>query len=1043
MLNTGEDFPPLFFNDTIHFKPIPMNRTKRLFFLLSAVLISITGWAQSRTITGLVKSDEGDPLGRATVLVKNTTNGVLTDETGQFTLEVNGAEAVLVIRYLGYEVAEVPVGEQTRVEVTLKSMNTELDEVVVVGYSAQKRSQITGSVSVIQAKEIAETPVLRVEQALQGRAAGIQVTQNSGSPGSTLSVRIRGLGTINNSDPLYVVDGVIVDGLDFLNPNDIATINVLKDAASTAIYGTQGANGVVLITTKTGKRNQKAQIGYESYYGQQAPWKTLNLLNAQEYGVMIQEARIAAGLPVIEELKNAASLGEGTDWQDAIFTTAPISSHQLSVSGGNSGADYALSGNIFSQQGIVGGEKSQFDRMTLRFNSNYDLTDKLKAGTQINFIQIERDGLPENNEFSTPLIRALNLDPTSPIQDADGKFLPSRFLDTDIFNPVNQINNTYDTWRSDRVFGSMYASYEIIPHLTLKSTINLDLTHAFQDIFAPKDSLSINDQRPRSTVTKIAYRWFNWQWDNTLTYENTFADKHQVLFLVGTSAIDRRFENLGGGRNNLLYNDIRYAYLDNGDTRIEEQFSYGGIGESSLLSFFGRADYAYAGKYLATAIFRVDGSSKFGPNNKFGYFPSLSVGWVASEEAFLQNVEAINFLKLRASWGRNGNQNISDFQYLALISAVSNGNGTNGTYSYTFGPNETILTGNAPSRRPNEDVRWETTEQVDLGVDLGLWNDRLYFTADAFLRLTKGMLVAPPELGHVGALNSVVNAGNMRNQGLEFSANYRHDFSRKVKITVGANLALLQNELTSLGLGGAPLSTGFLQQANSFIGRTEVGMPVAYFYGFETDGLFQNAEDVARHAFQADGTAAGDLRFVDQNADGIINELDKVMIGNPTPDMTYGLTASVTAFGFDLSLFIQGVQGNEIYRGFTRYDFDFANQLNTRLNRWTGEGTSNTEPRAVWGDPNQNARISDYFVEDGSFLRLKNAQIGYTLPDAVLRQLHLTKCRFYLSGQNIFTLTQYSGLDPEIGSRGTLEIGIDRGFYPSPRIFLGGIQVGL
>lgn len=1021
-----------------------INLPKQLLLLAAAMLISIAGWAQSRTVSGVVKSAEGEALALASVLAKNTTRGVMTDEEGQFSIEVSGPEAVLVIRYVGYEPAEITVGNQSRIDVVLNEINTQLDEVVVVGYSAQKRSRITGAVSVIGAEEITETPVLRVEQALQGRAAGIQVTQNSGSPGSALSVRIRGLGTINNSDPLYVVDGVIVDGLDFLNPNDIASINVLKDAASSAIYGTQGANGVVLITTKTGKRNQKAQIDYESYYGQQAPWKTLNLLNASEYAIMIQEARIAAGLPIIPELSNPASLGEGTDWQDAIFTAAPISNHQISVRGGNDGADYALSGNIFSQQGIVGGPKSQFDRMTLRFNSNYDLTDKLKAGTQINFIQIERDGLPENNEFTTPLIRALNLDPTSPIQDANGKYLPSRFLDTDIFNPVNQINNTYDTWNSDRLFGSMYAAYEIVPHLTAKSTINLDLTNAFQSIFAPKDSLSINDQRPRSSVQKIAYRWFNWQWDNTLTYENTFNDDHQVLFLLGTSAIDRRFENLGGGRNNLLYNDIRYAYLDNGDPRIEEQFAYGGIGQSSLLSFFGRVDYAFAGKYLATAIFRADGSSKFGPNNKYGYFPSLSVGWVASEENFLKDSKTINFLKVRASWGRNGNQNIPDFQYLGLISPVSNGNGSNGSYSYTFGPNQTIVTGNAPSRRPNQDVRWETTEQYDLGVDLGLWKDRLYLSADAFLRQTKGMLVAPPELGHVGALNSVVNAGNMRNQGVEFSANYRHAFlKRKINTSFGGNIALLDNELTSLGVGGAPISTGFLQQANSFISRTEVGFPVAYFYGYQTAGIFQDAEEINQHAFQADGTAPGDLKFVDRNGDGVINELDKTMIGNPTPKLTYGFTASANAFGFDLSLFLQGVYGNQIYRGFTRYDFDFANQLNTRLNRWTGPGTSNVEPRAVWGDPNQNARISDYFVEDGSFLRIKNMQLGYSLPDALLRQLHLSKCRFYISGQNIFTFTKYSGLDPEIGSRGTLEIGIDRGFYPSPRIYLGGIQIGL
>ncbi len=1017
---------------------------KQLLLSLLGLLLCSALWAQSRTVTGTVTNEAGEPLIRATVLVKNTTRGAFTDESGQYRLEVSGSDAVLVFRYIGYEALEVEVGDKATIDVSLEVATSTTEEIVVVGYSAQKRSNITGSVSSISAKEISETPVLRVEQALQGRAAGVQVTQNSGSPGSGLSVRIRGLGTINNSDPLYVVDGVLVNGLDFLNPNDIESINVLKDAASSAIYGTNGANGVVIITTKRGSRNQKAQINYDGYYGVQEPWKKLNLLNAQEYALFINEARINAGLVPFDELANPASLGEGTDWQGQIFTRAPIISHQLSVTGGNQTANYALSGNYFTQEGIIGGDKSGFDRLTLRFNSDYDLGERIKAGTRINFVQIGRNFLPENNEFSTPLLRALNLDPTSAVQDENGNYLPSQFLDTDIFNPVNQINNTYDRFESDRIFGAVYGEVEIIPGLKAKSTLNLDLTNANQRSFRPEYFLSVNDNNQRNSVTFQNFRWFNYQWDNILTYETTLSEKHDFFALLGSSARAELYEFQIASRDSLTFNNVQYAYLNNGSVRREDQTSGGGIEEGSLLSFFGRANYSYDGKYLLTAIVRADGSSNFGPNNRFGVFPSLSLGWVLSEENFLATNNTINFLKLRASWGQNGNQNIARYQYQALISRFYDGNGANGSYSYLLGPGENQVGGAAPSRRANPDIFWETTEQYNLGVDLGLWNDQLYLSADAFLRYTRDMLIPLPALGHVGALNSVVNAASMRNQGLEFAINYQGRINPDIKFTLGGNVSYIQNELTDLGgEASQPILTGFLQQANAFIARTDVGFPVGHYYGFETDGIFQSAEEVAAHAFQSDGTAPGDLRFVDQDNNGVIDDDDQVLIGNPTPDWNFGFTGSINAYGFDLSLFLQGVAGNELYRGFTRYDFEMTNRPVSRLERWTPSNPSQTQPRAVWGDPNQNARVSDFFVENGSFLRIKNLQLGYSLPASVLNRLHLGKLRLYAAVQHLFTFTNYSGLDPEIGSRGTLEIGIDRAFYPAPRIWQGGIQIGL
>ncbi len=1030
--------PEYFFS----FKIIVMSRLTNV--LLACILLApAILFGQGFVATGtVISSEDGSPLIGAAVQIQASVQGVFTDEFGQFKLQISGPEAVLEIRYFGYAAQKIIVTNSQPVTISMEPASSSLDEVVVVGYGTQKRSQITGAVSSISADEIMENKVLRVEQALQGRAAGVQVTQNSGSPGSALTVRIRGVGTINNSDPLYLVDGVIVNGLDFLNPNDIASISVLKDAASTAIYGTQGANGVVLITTKSGSYSQKPEVTYGGYYGVQSPWKLLNLLNATEYAILQNESRIAAGLPIRPEFADPASLGEGTDWQNAVFGDAPMMSHQLSVNGGTDKSTYALSGNYFQQDGIVGGEKAGFDRITLRLNNQNQLNNRISIGTRLNFVSLSRNQLPENNEFSTPMVRAINLDPTSPIQDDEGNFLPSRYLDTDIFNPINQIAQTNSIFSSDRIVASFVGEFKILDNLTYSTTYSVDNTYAVVDNFAPSYFLSINDQRPVNSVVKEHLTWRNWQFDNLLTYAPKLGESHSMTVLLGTSTRYEKSEYTGAGRDMLRFNDPLFAYLDNGDPNRAGQFSYGGVGENTLLSYFTRVNYDFLGKYQFAATLRMDGSSNFGANNKFGYFPSVSAGWILSEEAFMQSVSAINFLKIRASYGSNGNQRIPAFQYVSLISTSTNGNGNGGSYSYNFGPEQTIVTGSAPSVRPNPDIQWETSTQIDLGVDVGLFEDKIYFSADYYLKETQNMLVNIPSLGHVGALNAFVNGGTVRNTGLELAGEYRQ-LTGEFTYSIGGNVAFLSNELISLGNGGTPIPTGFLQQANGFISLTDVGQPIASFYGFKTDGIFQDAEEVAAHAFQSDRTAAGDIRFVDINGDGIINDLDRTLIGSPIPDLTYGFNLSAGYKGFDFSVFFQGVYGNEIYRGFSRLDFENVNLPVSRLNRWTGPGSTNTEPRVVTGDPNQNARVSDYFVEDGSFMRIKTLQFGYSLPQSLLQNLRVSKARIYFSGQNVFTFTKYSGLDPEIGTRGPLELGIDRGFYPQARVWLGGIDISL
>ncbi|MCB0640055.1 MAG: TonB-dependent receptor, partial [Phaeodactylibacter sp.] len=967
--------------------------------------------------------------------------GTVTDLSGKYSIQVPDENTILVFSYTGMKTKEVQVGNQRQLDVTLEPDISTLDEVVIIGYGYQKRSQISGAVSVVTAEEITETPVLRVEQALQGRTAGVQVTQNSGSPGAALSVRVRGTGTINNSDPLYIVDGVQVDGLDFLNPNDIASINVLKDAASAAIYGARGANGVVLITTHSGSASPTGSIKYEAYYGRQSPWRKLSLLNAQEYATIQNEAFIAAGKLPRAEFANPEALGEGTDWQDAVFTTAPIMSHQLSFSGGSAKSSYAVSGNYFLQEGIVGGDKSRFERYTARLNTRHQMKSWLEIGNTLGITWLQRDALPENNEFTTPLIRAINMDPVTPVYKPDGTFAYSRYSDTDITNPVNQIDLTYDTWTTNRLMGSIFGVLKFSDALSLRSTYSLDATFATQDIFLPRFDLSVDtvlsdapaqEKRKVNTVILNHNTWKNWQWENVLTWQKKLAGDHDLTVMAGNTVLENRYEFAGAANTNLPSNRVEDAYISNTIDPIESQSASEWATESALLSFFGRVNYDFRSRYLFSATFRADGSSRFGRNNRFGYFPSASLGWVVSEEKFWSST-TVTFLKLRASWGQNGNDKIGDYRFTSVVRSGQN---------YTFGPGETITNGSVALEAANPDLKWETITQTNIGLDVELWSGKLNLIADYFIKTTADMLYAAPIPLAAGTEPPIQNIATMENRGLELTANHRNS-AGAFNYDLGANLTLINNEVTGLGSGGEPVFSGNIQ-SGGFAAITDIGLPIASFYGYVTDGIFQNVSEIEDHAFQSENTAPGDLRFVDLNEDGVINEQDRTVIGNPIPKFTYSFTGTLEFKGIDLSIFIFGIQGNDIYNGRTRWDLTTTNRPASILNRWTGPGTSNSEPRVNLNDPNQNARVSDRFVEDGSFLRLKNVQIGYSLPATVLDKIKFNKLRIYVSGQNLLTFTEYTGLDPEIGvinTQNSLEIGIDRGYYPQPRTILGGIQV--
>ncbi|OJJ21894.1 hypothetical protein BKI52_14490 [marine bacterium AO1-C] len=992
-------------------------------------------FAQSQTISGKVTSEDGEGIPGVSVYVKGKTSiGTVTAATGEFQVVGVPQNSILVISSIGYIAQEINVGSQTTISVTLKEDSKSLEQVIVVGYGTQKRSEITGSVSTIDAKEITSTPVLRVEQALQGRAAGVQIAQNSGAPGSGLNVRIRGIGTVNNSDPLYVVDGMPVEGMDFLNPNDIETISVLKDAASAAIYGSRAANGVVLITTKKGKNNQKLTLNYDMFYGVQSPIRKLDLLNASEYATLSNVMRSAdPSLTPFPEFANPASLGEGTDWQEAIFErNAPIQNHQVSLTGGTAKSVYSLSGNYFQQDGIIGGDKSRFKRMSFRFNSNHQLNKRVSVGNTLNLIHFDKRNLAENDEFNSPLMRAINMDPVTPVRTVNGTFAASPYAQTDIKNPVNQIALASDIWASDRILGSLFGQYEIIDGLKLRASLGLDMTYGTSDKFFPSFDLGMPHERVDvNSVNKSINLWYNWIVESNLTYNKTFG-KHSINLVGGMSAQEFNFRNLGGVRNNLATNDPANAFL-NASQDGENQTATGEASESALFSYYGRANYTFANKYLFTATVRADGSSRFGPNNRYAVFPSFSLGWVLSEEGFMKSLNFLNFLKLRVSWGQNGNQQISNYGF---TSAIANG------LNYTLGGTEILSNGAAPVVASNPDLKWETSTQTDIGLDMGFMQDRIMFSVDYYQKNTQDMLVVVPIPLHVGAGAPFVNAGSVENTGVELMLEYRKkegDF----KYNIGVNMAFINNTVTGLGNGNTPISSGEYGTGGGLITRTEVGRPIASFYGWVTDGIFQTQSEIDAHAFQNAGTAPGDIKFKDMNGDGVINDDDRTFIGNPTPDFTYGITMGASYKNFDLSMFWQGVQGNDVFNAVIRYDFSTTNRLATRLGYWNGQGSTNTEPRLTASDPNQNARISDRFVEDGSYLRLKNIQIGYTLPAPILSKIKVSKLRVYIAAQNLFTITGYKGLDPEIGAGadGVLDLGIDRGFYPQARMFLTGVSI--
>ncbi len=980
--------------------------------------------------------ETASPLPGVSVTIKGTTKGTVTDANGVYNLPIPSTNTVLVFRFVGYETQEVSVGARTVVDIEMVEDVKALQEVVVVGYGFQTRRDLTGAISSIKSEAIMQQPITSVEQAPQGLTSGVQVIHNSGKPNMSVTIRIRGTGTVNSSDPLTVVDGIPLStgSMKSINPNDVEAIEILKDASATAIYGARAANGVVMITTKRGTPG-KTRFSLDSYAGIQHSWHRIPLLDAENYAKVNNEARHNANLyrSATQQLRlnpaftDPALLGKGTDWLDAIFRTGSIQSHQLTISGGNEKSTFAISGNYFNNQGII--IHSGFQRLSFRVNSDHKLSRRLAMGNTLLLSGTREEPQVDNDEFNGLLSTAMRQEPTLPVRLPDGSFAgPTGNFSADARNPVQQAELEDVINKSLHVLGNAYAEYEFITGLRFRSTFNLELNVSTEDNYNP-----VYETGNRKNLTSSLYRSYSTgislTWDNVASYTHVFNQIHNLTVTGGVSAQDVKTEFISASTFDFRSDDPSMRVLSAG---IGVQKNYGDLWEVSLVGYLGRVNYVVKNKYLVTASFRVDGSSRFGKGNKYGAFPSGSIGWRITEEPFMAILPFLTEVKLRASWGRMGNQNINNYDFAQTLTS---------NLTYTLGDDQKRVTGIAPTMLANTDIQWETTTQTDAGVDFSLFKNHLFGTIDLFNKKTTDMLVYLPVHGSSGYTSAApVNAGTVRNWGLEFALGYqfkKSDFSFRIN----GNASTIRNKVLSLG-GGEPIVHGNTRAGD--LAKTEVGRPISSFYGYRVAGIFQNQDEIDRYARQP-GAVPGDFRFVDLNNDGRITEEDRSYLGSPFPAITLGLQTAITFKKFDFNLLFTGVLGNKVANSNKYYLESGSNAYNKSkyiLNRWTGPGTSNETPRLTWDDPNNNTRASSWYIEDGSYIRVKNVQLGYSLSKKTLSFMGLTRMRVYISSQNLFTFTAYQGWDPEVGRpENSLDLGIDKALYPQARSFIAGLNI--
>lgn len=1028
-------------------------------------LVASDCFAQSQTAKGnVVSASDGQPLPGVNVVIKGTTNGTVTDFDGNFSLMADNGSTIL-FSFLGFESQEVVFNGQV-VKVVLKEEASDLDEVVVVGYGVQKKKLVTGATVQVKGDDIQKLNTNNALQALQGQTPGVNIQSTSGQPGSSMSVNIRGLGTVGNAQPLFLIDGIGGD-ISTLNPADIESIDVLKDAASAAIYGAQAANGVVLVTTKSGKEG-KGTISYDGYYGTQQVYRKNKVLNARQYMTIMDEASRNSGSGPINWAQDYPYLinEDGTpkydtNWMDELIDDdARTQSHNLSFTGGSKNGNYAISLGYIGQEGVIGGrEVSNYDRYNFRVNSEAKFFDGwLTIGEHVGFVWKEQRGMGTGNIYDNNIIGAYQTSPLIPVYDENGDYYNSTnsSWNNSDGNPVGSVmSNRFNRSKNVSLDANIYAQIEPIKNLKIKTVYGISYGSSNYRSYTPIYKYAYTSGNSVTKVSQSAGSGISQVWQNTASYDFTIADEHQINALIGVEMSKYDGESVSANNTDLKtgFDDWNHAWLDN--TEGTENKTVGGAPYDSTrgASYFARLGWNWNEKYMINATFRADGSSKFEKDSRFGFFPSVSAGWTLSEESFMDATRSVlDFAKIRISWGQVGNANINCYQYLAPVST------TNTTYNFgNGGGQEAWVTGSQTERLANPDVQWETSEQLNIGLDLRLLESRLSLTADWYKKTTKDWLVQAPILSTAGTGGPYINGGDVENTGVELALSWNDTFSNGLKYSIGANMAYNKNEVGEIPTEDGIIhgeSNQFIQNVGEFY-RAENGHEIGYFWGLKTDGIFQNDNEIAEWIAAGNGVAQGganvrpgDVKFVDVNHDGVIDDKDKVDLGCGIPSVTYGVNINISWKGWDLSAVGAGAADFKIAQNYRTPNNWKGNYTNKILNRWTGEGTSNKMPRVLAGDNGNWMNFSDLYLQDGDYFRIQNITLGYDFK-TLIDWKYLSQCRLYFQVQNLATFTDYDGMDPEIGSYNGTDgnsadswvSGVDMGYYPHPRTFMVGLNL--
>ena len=1051
--------------------------------VILAFTLSLFTFAQAQNVSGIVTdATNGESMVGVSVSVKGTQRGTTTNVKGEYTLTSVSKGQILVYSFIGMKTIEINTDGRSTYDVVLQPESTALDEVVVIGYGVQKKKLATGATAQVKGDNLQKLSTTNALQALQGQTSGIQISSTSGQPGEGLKVVIRGLGTTGNSGPLYVVDGVQTGDVSYLNNSDIESIDILKDAASAAIYGSQSANGVVLITTKKGsfkKGGKSGQITYDAYYGVQNVARKIDLLDAKGYATIMNESNLNSGKLPYFTADQIANLSTNTNWMDQMFVKDALTqNHSIGAEGGSETSIYSLSLSYTGQEGIVGGKNlSNYERYGFRVNTEHKLYgDIVKIGQHATFSYISHNGVQVGNQYSNSLRGAFGTSPLLPVYDDNGNFLNNSVVSASyagsmyqgtIWTPWNDgesnpyagmVYSNQNRNNNQKLLGDVYMEIQPIKNLTFKTTLGLDYYAGEGRSFTPIYTLSKYSFNLHNKVSQNQNKGRTWSWDNLVSYGfNLNADNHFDL-MAGSSARQYSGSNISGSNADLSIADLEHAWLDNGTSTDLIYIKTNGYpnDREQLLSYFGRVNYNYKETWLLNATFRADGTSKFAKENRWGYFPSISAGWVVSNANFMEGTKSwMDQLKVRVSWGQVGNQSISSFQYLAPI--------TSQYTNYNFGTGQGTsanVPGSYPSRLASPNLRWETSEQYNIGIDGIFLKSKLNVNLDLYNKTTKDWLIVAPILAIAGADAPFINGGNVTNKGVELALAYNNNIGQ-LHYVISGNIAYNKNNVTNV-----PTADGIIHGATNQLYnnapefyRAETGHPIGYFWGWKTDGIFQNEAEVSSYK-SSNGTiiqpaaVPGDVKYKDINDDGVIDDKDKTEIGDPNPDFVFGFSFAFDYKGFDFSVTASGVAGNQLVQSYRNQVDQYANYTSEILGRWHGEGTSNSLPRVT--NSNINWQFSDLYVKNGDFLRISNITLGYDFAKLVKKNNFMSQVRLYASVQNAFTFTKYNGMDPEVGygintgvaSTATnyadtdrFSSGIDLGYYPRPRTFMVGVNV--